>query len=84
MNTVKVELNVPKESKEVVDFLAKVVMDLMAKKSIAEVAAGNLAMLMTAVGDFDALGEEMKSQNKDDLAAYLVKTIMSALENKAA
>jgi len=80
MNIVKVELSVPKESKEVVDFLAKIITDLVAKKSIAEIAAGNLAMLMAAVGDFDQLGEEIKSQNRDDLAAYLVKVIMTALE----
>lgn len=79
MNLVKVEMEVPKEGKEIVDCVASIIKDLKAKKPIAEVAAGNLTKLFAAVEGFDQLGEELKSANKDELAGYLVQQQMDAL-----
>ena len=45
METVSVELKVPKESKEVVDFIVELYKDIKAKKSISEISAENLPAL---------------------------------------
>lgn len=72
-------MNVPKEAKEVVDFLAHVLGDIIAKKGVAEIAAGNLPALMTAVDGFSQLGDEVKSDARGALAAYLVKEMLDKL-----
>lgn len=79
METVSVNMEVPKEGKEVVDCLASVLKDIKAGKAVAEIAAGNLTKLFAAVEGFDKLGEEVKSANKDELAGYMVQQNMDAL-----
>lgn len=73
-----VQFNVPKEGKEIVDFVAALIADIKAKKSIAELA-GELPKLVSAVDGFNQLGEEMKSQFDGDLEGYLVREIRNAL-----
>ena len=75
----KVELNVPKESKEIVDAVDAILEDILAKKSVAEIAAENLTGLFEAVSGFDQLDDEFKAQGRDDLAAYLVQKVMNRL-----
>jgi len=80
MEKVIVQMEVPKESKEVVDFLAALVTEFKMKKPIGEIAASTLPKLMTAVEGFNALGEEVKSDGQDEIAGYLVQQVMSALK----
>lgn len=79
MQTVTVTMEVPKESKEVVDCISSILKDVKAKKTVAEIAAGSLPKLVTAVDGFNAIGEEVKSANKDELAGYLVQQTMDSL-----
>lgn len=79
VNTVPVQLNVPKESKEVVDALKALVAEIKAKKPIGEIVASALPKVITAVDGFDQVDDEIKSENKSDLIAYLSKEISSAL-----
>lgn len=78
MESVQVALNVPKESKEVLDCVLGVWRDLKDKKSVSEVAAGSLPALMTAVDGYEKLGAEAK-EGREELAAYAVKELLSLL-----
>ena len=77
--TVPVTLDVPKESKEIVDFMADIVEDIKAKKSVTEIATENFMPLFDAVKGFEDLDDEAKSQYRDDLAGYLVQRMMEVL-----
>jgi len=79
MQKVQVMMEVPKESKEVVDLMAALVKDLKAKKSLAEIASDLLPKLMVAVDGFSAIGEEVASDGKDEMAGYLVQQLMAEL-----
>lgn len=74
----KVEMDVPKEGKEIVDALEAIVKHFKEKKSLSE-AAALLPPIMAAVDGIDGLGEELKSDGKDELAAYLLHKVMGAL-----
>ena len=76
---VKVEMDVPKESKEVVDLMAALVKDLKAKKSIAEIGTDIFPKLLVAVEGITAIGEEVASDGKDEMAGYLVQQLMAEL-----
>lgn len=84
VETVKVEMNVPKEAKEIVDFVAALLADALAKKPIAVIAADVLPKLMSAIDGYSGVADELKSEHKKELAAYLVMQVMDALEKKAA
>ena len=79
IQTIKVELNVPKESKEIVDFMADVVADIKEKKSVTQITTENLMPLFDAIKGFDELDDEAKSEYRDDLAGYLVQRMMEVL-----
>lgn len=79
IQTVPVTMEVPKEGKELVDALAGLVKDLVAKKPAGEIAGNALPKAIVAADGFSAIGAEVKSQNKDELAGYLVQQIMDAL-----
>lgn len=72
MSLVKFELEVGKESKEVVDFIVELVKEIKAGKSAMEIAGGSLPGLMLAVGGFQAIPEELKGKSAFDLGAYAV------------
>lgn len=79
VQTVAVELKVPKESKEVLDAVTNLIENIRAKKGVAEIAASELPMLIAAIDGFDKLGEEVKSEFKPDLIGYSGKEIAKAL-----
>lgn len=79
MQTVKVEINVPQETKEVADALTSIIADIRAKKSVMEIASGNLTKLYQAVEGVDKMDDEMKTANRSDAAGYLVKGMMDVL-----
>lgn len=80
IQTVTVTMEVPKELKEIVDCVASLIKDIKAKKSLAEIGAGNLTKLIQAVEGHEHLDEEAKSAHKDEAAGYLVQQTMEALE----
>ena len=82
VKTVKSELQVTKEFREIVDFLSAVLRDVKAGKDVAEIAAAQFPALFKAVEGFDELSEEIHSEYLSDNAAYLVKAIMDELRNK--
>lgn len=75
---VKVEMEVPKELKEIVDAMNGILAHFVQKKPIAEIAA-QLPAVMTAVEGWDKVAEEVISDGKDEAAAYLVHKIMGTL-----
>lgn len=79
METVNVELKVPKESKEVVDAVMSIVLDIKAGKSIAEISASNLPKAVNAIQGYEKLGEEGKSEQRHDLYGYAGYSISKAL-----
>lgn len=80
MQKVMVQMEVPKECKEVVDLIAAILTDIKMKKSLAEVASGNLPKLFVAVEGFDQLGAEFMSDGQDEVAGYLVQQMMAAFK----
>lgn len=79
MEKVEVSLKVGKESKEVADCMAGILVDVKAGKGVTEIAAGNLTKLFAAVEGFDKLDDEFKD-DKAAISAYLVHELMKALE----
>jgi hypothetical protein len=79
MELVQSQLNLPKESKEVADAVVVLLKDILAKKSAAEIVADALPKALAAADGFAAVGDELKSKNRSDLAAYLVKELMDSL-----
>jgi len=75
METVKVELEVPKETKEVFDALTSILDDVLAKKGATEIATAALPKLIGAVDGYEKISEELK-EGKDALAAYSVAELM--------
>lgn len=70
MNLIKVELEVPKESKEVIDAVVELIKDLKAKKDLTAILAENIAVLSMAIEGLDQIKEELKSKYVADLASY--------------
>ena len=79
METVDYTLKVPKECKEVVDALSAIVAHFKSGKGVSE-AALLLPELLNAVAGVDQVLDEVKSDGKDELAAYLVHKVWTALE----
>lgn len=77
--TVKVEIEVGKETKELVDALADLVEDIRAKKDMSLIAAENLAGLLKAVEGVDQLDDEMKSSARNSSGAYAALKIADAI-----
>jgi len=78
MSKVSVTLQVPKESKEVIDALIAVLGHFKAKKPLAE-AAALLPAVMIAVDGVDKLADEVKSDGLDEIAGYATCKIIEAL-----
>jgi hypothetical protein len=81
VQTVDYSMKVPKEGKELCDALASVVSHFKAKKSIAE-AASLLPNVMSAVDGVSNVVDEIKSDYNDELVAYMVHTMWTALKAK--
>lgn len=78
METVKYEMEVPKELKDVVDLVDGILEKVMAKAPMAEYAT-LLGDLMKAVDGVEGIAEEMKSQYRDEAAGYLVHKLLGRL-----
>lgn len=66
----EVKILVGKESKEVIDSVVGIIADIKAKKPVAEIVARSLPSLMTAVDGYDQLGDEMRSDSRNETVAY--------------
>lgn len=83
MALVKIELEVPKEMNDVKEFLVKLVQDIKAKKPIAEMVAGSLGGLITAVEGYDQIDDEAKLKEAYNLYGLLAADLAKALSAKA-
>lgn len=79
MELVSVELNVPKESKEVIDLLGQLFDQAKDGLDVGDISK-LLPAFMMAVEGVAQIPAEAKGGNKDDLIAYLVKVIGSKFE----
>lgn len=78
MESVKYELELPKEGKEVVDLLDSILEKVLNKAPMAEYAA-LFGQASVAVDGISSVGEEMKSHLRDELAGYMVHKLMGRL-----
>lgn len=74
---VQVQLQVDDEVKAAGDALKQLIVDIKAKKSVAQIAADVLPNLLAAAGGFQNLGADLK---KADNEAYLAKCLSEALQ----
>lgn len=79
---VQYPLAVPKEGKEIIDAVTGLVAHFVNGGKLEE-AAAFLPAVMSAVDGYQKLGEELKGEGKDELAAYLVHKVLSAIQKKA-
>lgn len=77
--TVEVKINVPKESKEVLDTAIDFIEDVIAKKDVSTIAAENLPNLLKAFDGYEKIGGELSSEQRSDLAGYVVKRVLDLL-----
>lgn len=82
VETVSYTMEVPKEGKEVWDAASALVAHFVNGGDLAT-AATLLPAVMTAADGAGKVMEELKSQYKDELAAYGVHKMWDALEKKA-
>jgi hypothetical protein len=74
MELVKHELSVPKETKEIVDLLKAIAEKAKAGASAMDYT-GLVEELFVALKGVDQIPEEIKSEYKEDIVAYLVKEV---------
>lgn len=74
MELVKHEIQVPKESKEVIDLLSAIADHVIAKKPFAELA-NLIDEAYIALQGVDQVPAEVKSASKGAIIAYLVEKI---------
>lgn len=78
VKTISVQMDVPKESKEVVDLVDKIIEKAMAKAQFEEYQT-LLGDLMVAVEGVLNIENEVKSEYRDELAGYISKVLMARL-----
>jgi len=78
MDLVKYEMEIPKESKEIVDAMMGLVQHFMDKRPLEEITL-LLPSMMAAFDGYSEVKEEMKSENRDELAGYLIHKALPAL-----
>lgn len=79
METVKIEINVGKESKEVADVLSELIKDIRAGKKL-EALTENLTGIMAAVNGYDLLDDEQKDVSRHATRGYLTMKLSEALD----
>lgn len=79
MTTVKVEIEIGKESKEVFEAVAEIIKDVKAKKEWGAIAAENLPLLLKAVEGVTELPEEIKGKQLGSTVGYGAGLIADAL-----
>jgi len=77
MTTIKYEMQVPKEGKEIVDALTGIIEKVVAKAPLAEYVE-LFGELSRAVDGVEKVGEEIKSEFRDELAGYMTHKIMGS------
>ena len=78
VQTVAVQLDVPKEGKELVDAVDGLVGHFLSGKPLAELGE-QLPAAIAAADGANKVGEELRSQYRDELTAYLVKKLFVRL-----
>lgn len=78
IQTIAVQLDVPKESKELVDLAKAVIVHVKEKRPLSELGLLVPAGLMAAEGS-DKVDDEFKSAQRSALAGYLVKELLDVL-----
>lgn len=73
------QINPGKETSEALEALSGIFADIRAKKPVQEIAMGNLQKLYIAVEGADKIDDEIKSDLRNDTAAYGVKVILDGL-----
>jgi len=81
---VPVTMSVPKESKELVDALAAVVIHLKTHGFSPKDAEKLLGPVYEGVKGVDQLDDEMKSDGNDEAAGYLIHKIWGAFKGEGA
>lgn len=79
MKTIMYEMQVPKEGKEVVDAMAVLIKHFKAGGDVAG-ATQYLGEVAKAIDGVSGVVEEIKSDYNDELAAYMVTQLWSALK----
>ena len=79
MELVKVELEIGKVEKDVIDALCSIVKALKDKSSLAVIMAEHIPALMVIAGEFGNLKEEINSTDKIAVASYLAVCLEKAL-----
>lgn len=79
MQTVSVTIQVPKESKEVVDAVVGLIVDVRAGKSVSEIISGSLGKFVSAVDGFEAIQDEINSDGLDEMVGYTAQQLIQAL-----
>jgi len=78
METTAVTMNVPKESKEVIDLLAGIVEKVKAGAEVNDYLS-LIGELTSALDGVDKIPAEAKSDGRDEMVAYLLHKIMPIL-----
>lgn len=81
MQTVEYTMSVPKETKEIIDAVSGLLQNFVDGHGL-QGAASHLPAIMAAIDGFAGVGDELKSQYKDEAAGYLVHKLWGSL-NKA-
>ena len=80
VETVNYTMEVPKESKELMDALSAIIGHFKSGKSVTE-AAALLPDVLQAVDGIDKLDDEAKTEHLDEAVGYGVHKIMGALRS---
>lgn len=78
METVNVELPVNRDFKEVVDLIDAIIEKVKTKAPIAEYAE-LIGKVTVAADGFKNVMEAVKTNNRDECVAYLIRTLMQRL-----
>lgn len=76
---VKIEIELPKELKEVADAVVEILADVLAKKGAAAIASENLPLLMKAGDNIGASGAEFKHPAVYNLGGYVAGRLAQVL-----
>jgi len=79
METINIESKVPKEAKEVIDFIDGLLEDILNKKDISALAAENLPALMEAINGYEEVLEGFSGEHRATMVSYMVSVLMSRL-----
>jgi hypothetical protein len=78
----KIELEVPKEMNDVRKFIVQLIVDIKAKKPLADLVAGSLPGLIASVDGYDQLDDEAKTKEAFNLYGLLASDMAKALSGK--